>query len=224
MAFVHNLQGGVSNALLGVGAESQSAAHVTMKPIPYAALGHYRAVHRAVQAATQAANSRLFTIRNPHASNLIVLTRLSLKMLQTVAGTAQMAGIDVFRVTSYSVTDTTNTVTPVASPKRGTMATSPGAAVIRGVTVAGASAGMTGGTLTKDGGAFFSQTYPVAAAAATSNALAWGPYDLLDDTNGTHPFVLATNEGIEIENRTLNTTSFGVEFIVDVSWAEVGVY
>ena len=83
---------------------------------------------------------------------------------------------------------------------------------------------MTGGTLTKDGGSFWACSYPVAAAAATNNAAQFGPYDVLDDVNGTHPFVFAQNEGFEIENRILNVTSFGVEVVIDFSWAEATAY
>jgi hypothetical protein len=50
-----------------------------------------------------------------------------------------------------SAVDTTNTVTPVASKLRASYAAIDTAATfIRGVTVAGAAAGMTGGTLSKD--------------------------------------------------------------------------
>src|SRR5207302_1240321 len=95
----------------------------------------------------------LFELQNSHATNLIVVTRLVIKWLQTAAHTAAIEdSLDVFKCTSFSAVDTTNTVTPTASRKRTTMAAAPGAAVIRGVTVAGASAGMTTGTLTKDGG------------------------------------------------------------------------
>ena len=54
------LEGGVSAALAGVGAETSSPFHVTIKPIPHGALGHYRVNHRCVLVANQAANSRLF--------------------------------------------------------------------------------------------------------------------------------------------------------------------
>lgn len=47
---------------------------------------------------------------------------------------------------------------------------------------------------------------------------------MLDDVNGTHPFVLANNEGLIIENRALNVTSFGVSLYIDFSFAEVTAY
>jgi hypothetical protein len=125
--------------------------HVQPKPLQYGSLGHYRTNHRCALVNTQAANSRLFEIRNTHATNLIVPTRLILKWVQTGAHTAAIEdSLDVFKVTGFSAVDTTNTVTPTASVKRASMSASPGGAALRGVTVAGAAAGMTGGTLTKD--------------------------------------------------------------------------
>lgn len=220
MPFQHQIQGAVG-AIMGVGAEASSPGHVVVRPVPYGGLGHYRVTHRCLLATAQAANSRLFEVRNTHATNLIIPTRLVLKLFQTAAGTAQIAGLDIFKCTGFTVVDTTNTVTPTVSQKRASMASAPGGLAVRGVTIAGAAAGMTGGTLTKDGGAFNQLTYAVAAAAGTNVQSQWGPYDVLDDVNGTHPFVFVQNEGFEIENRTLNTTSFGVELVVDFSWAEV---
>jgi len=203
--------------------DAKSALRISSRPLDHGSLGHYRVTHRALLANTKAANARIFELRNT-GTNFIVPTRLIVTLYQTAAGTAQMAGLDFFKCTSFSAVDTTNTVTPTASQKKTTgMTASPGGAAVRGVTVAGAAAGMTGGTLTKDGGAFAAITYAVAAAAGTSTAAQWGPYDILPKigADGTHPFVFAQNEGLEIENRTLNTTSFGVEITVDLSWAEV---
>src|SRR4051812_44298753 len=115
------LEGGVSTSLAGVGAEAASALHITQKPIPHGALGHYTTTHRFVLVATQAANSRLFTIRNTHATNLLVLTRLIIKWMTASAHTAFIEdSIDCFKSTGFSVVDTTNTVTPTISVKRTT--------------------------------------------------------------------------------------------------------
>jgi hypothetical protein len=139
--------------------------------------------------------------------------------LQTVAGTAQENSVDCYRCTSFTVSSTTNTVTPVSSVKRTSMAAYPGGAAVRHLTLAGAAAGMTGGTRTKDTQAFATLPYNVAAAINTTSI--WGPLDALDDVNGTHPFVFAQNEGIWIENRVLNVTSYGITWFIDFNWAEV---
>lgn len=199
---------------------STRALRAVLKPLGYGALGHYRTNHRCVLAAAQVANSRLFEVRNTGA-NILVPTRLVLRLIQSAAGTAQENSIDCFKVTGFSAVDTTNTVTPTASVKRGaTMAAAPGGAALRGVTIAGAAAGMTGGTLTKDGNSFAQQPLLISAAAAP----AVYTLDAFDDVNGTHPLALAQNEGIIIENRVLNVTSYGFSLYVDFSWAEVSAF
>lgn len=216
------IEGGVSGALLGVGAESGSAGHVQVKPIAHGSLGHYRTSVRINSTAAQAANSRVFEIRNTHATNLIVLTRLVLRALQTAAGTAQENSLDCYRVTGFTAVDTTNTVTPVSSVKRTGMAAYPGGAAVRHLTLAGAAAGMTGGTLTKDTQFFATLPYNVSTGISTTTM--WGPIDCVDDVNGTHPFVFAQNEGFIVENRVLNVTSYGITWYIDCAWAEVTAY
>ena len=198
--------------------------HTIGKPIQYSTLGHYRMSVRFTMATTQGANSRLWEIRNGHASNLIIPTRMELSILP--AGTVTAAyrmEIDLFKLTGFSAVDTTNTVTPgTPSSKRGSlMAATPGA-IFRHVTVAGAAAGMTGGTLTKDAvAAGIAQTWVATAAATTV------PFrkEMLDDVNGTHPFVLAQNEGLELENIVAGSaTANVVDVAVDFSWAEVTAF
>lgn len=208
---------GNSNTVAEVGGTIFRGFHTHVKPLE--ALGHYRYSVRINSTAAQAANSRIFELRNS-GTNLVVLTRLTLRALQTAAGTAQENSLDVFKVTGFSVLDTTNTVTPVLSQKRASQAGAPGGLQVRHL--AAAAAGMTGGTLTKDGSAFATLPYNVAAAISTTYQ--WGPLDAVDDVNGTHPFVFAQNEGFEIENRVLNVTSYGITWYIDFSAAEVAAY
>jgi hypothetical protein len=215
------IEGGVSLALAGVGAEPSSPLHFVQKPISHGALGHYRTSVRISSTAAQAANSRIFEIRNTHATNLIVPTRLLLRALQTTAGTAQENSLDAYKVTGFTAVDTANTVTPTSSVKRANMAAYPGGAAVRHLTLTGAAAGMTGGTVVKDAQFFATLPYNVTTVIGTSY---WGPLDCLDDVNGTHPFVLAQNEGIVIENRVLNVTSYGITWYIDLSWAEVTAF
>ena len=206
-----------------VGGTTFRAQNVHIKPIEHGALGHYRTSVRIISTAAQAANSRIFEIRNTHATNLIIPTRLTLRALQVAAGTAQENSLDCYKVTGFTAVDTTNTVTPTSSVRRGaTMAAYPGGAAVRHLTLTGAAAGMTGGTLTKDAQFFATLPYNVAAAIATT--FQWGPFECFDDVNGTHPFALVQNEGIIIENRVLNVTSYGIAWYIDFSWSEVTSY
>lgn len=208
-----------------VGGNTFRALHVHFKPLEYAALGHYRMNARFALIAAQAANSRLFVLRN-NAANLIIPTRLTIKWMSLTAHTALIEdSLDCYKLTGFTVLDTTGTVTPTASVKRTTgMAVAPGGAQVRHVTAAGAAAGMTGGTSTKDGGSF--SQFPLflaQAAMAVGDTLSrqFTALDCLDDVNGTHPFALAQNEGFLIENRVLLGAAAGSVVFVDLSWAEV---
>jgi hypothetical protein len=204
-----------------VGGSVFRALNTHIKPIDWSTFGHYRVSLRIASTTAQAANARLFEIRNPSATVLVVPTRLTLRALQTAAGTAQENSIDCFKCTSFTAVDTTNTSTPVPSVKRSTMTAA--ASITANVrSLVAAVAGMTGGTLTKDANAF--ATLPFNVAAAINTTTIWGPMDALDDVNGTHPFVFSQNEGLEIENRVLNATSYGITWYIDFSWAEVATY
>lgn len=218
------LEGGVSAELAGVGVQSGAGLHVCTKPVPMGSLGHYRTSHRTVLVNTQAANSRLFELQNAHATNIIVVLEIRIEWIQTAAHTAAILdSLDLYRCTSYSAVDTTNTVTPVISKMR----TSFGAAGanVRGVTVAGAAAGMTGGTLTKDTapmrqwGMWMLATVPTAGPVSTIEAF-YRP----DVTDGEHPLTLVQNEGFTIENRVLLGAAAGSAVSIDVTWAEVTAY
>jgi hypothetical protein len=199
------------------------ASHHVLKPLP-SSLGHYRVAVKVNLIAAQAANSRLFEIRNTSATNLIIPTRLEVRWLQTGAHTAAILdAIDLFKVTGFTAVDTTNTVTPTPSLKRlGMSATT---AAIRHVTVAGAAAGMTGGTLTKDPGVGIGMMEQwLLAAQPTAGVVVPTVKEMLDDVNGTHPLVFAQNEGFILENRILLGAAAASSVVVDLSYAEVLAY
>jgi hypothetical protein len=95
---------------------------------------------------------------------------------------------------------------------------SPGGAQIRTNT---AAAGMTGATSTK-GALIGSLPYDVKAAIVQAG---FGPYEVVDPGfAGAHPLILKQNEGILFENRTLNVTSYGIRWYIDLAWAEVATF
>jgi len=202
-----------------VGERPSSPIHFVQKPLP-SAQGHYRSVSRFLLANAQAAGARLWEVRNPHATLLLVPTRLVVRYIQSAAGTAQDNSLDIFKDTAFSVLDNTNTATPGTSLKRTSMGAS-AAAQIRQVTATGVAAGMTGGTRTPDAGGPFSQI-PIAVQAAAQYQVQ--QFDVLDDVNGTHPWVFVQNEGIEIQNRVLNVTSYGIMVYIDFSWTELASF
>lgn len=218
------IEGGVSAALVGVGAESASPMHVVAKPDSYGAFGHYRTSHRAALVANQAANSRLFEFQNTAASNLMVIHAIRFLVIQTGNHTAVLeTSFDIFRCTAFSVIDPNNTVTPVASKLRTSMGAN-ASAILRGVTIAGASAGMTGGTLTKDT-APLRQAPILFQATLPTASLNFVEHNFLPLVNsGEHPLVLANNEGFEIENRVVFGAAGVATFYCDVEWSEVTAY
>lgn len=221
---------GNSGVIGDVGGTTFRGLHSHVKPLEYGTLGHYRVNHRCVLVNTQAANSRLFEVRNTDATKLFIPTRLVLKWFTASAHTAFIENsLDVFRCTGFSAVDTVNTVTLTGSVKRTSMTAAASSIVaIRGVTVAGASAGMTGGTLTKDASSVGQAPLILPQAVmATTDTLFRTPavcYDIFDDVNGTHPFVFAQNEGLIIENRVLLGAAAGSSVYIDFSWAEVTAF
>lgn len=214
------IEGGISGSLMGVGAQASSAGHVQIRPFDAGSLGHYTLSVRVNSTTAQAANARVFELRNT-GTNLIVLTELRLRALQTAAGTAQENSLDAFKVTGFTAVDTTNTLTPTSSVRRTSgMAAFPGGAAVRYLNPA--AAGMTGGTLTKDGNSFATLPYNVSTAIATASQ--WGPLECCPPQTGVYPFAFAQNEGFILENRVLNVTSYGITWFIDCSWAEVAAF
>jgi hypothetical protein len=208
-----------------VGGTTFRALHTHVKPLEYGSLGHYKTAIKLTMATSQNANSRLFEVRNTHASNLLVLTRCYIMVGPggTVT-TGYLGEFDLFRLTGFSAVDTTNTVTPTGSVKRTTgMQAYPGtSAAVRHNTVAGAQAGMTGGNLTKDGNAIGMCIAPLFTLAASSPVVY---RDMIDDINGTHPLVCANNEGWELENVVAGSgTANVVHVVVEFAWADVTAF
>lgn len=227
MAVINDPNTAGNIAAVGDKASSTTGAlHTVVKPLP-ATVGHYRTSIQLTMATTQAANSNLFEVRNS-STNLLVLTRCRIGVYATGTVTTTYLGKwSLLRATSFSVVDTTNTVTPTTSVKRTTgMTAYPGNAQVRHVTVAGAAAGMTGGTLTKDANAL-AQTLVQCTTGpnATAGGFTVPVVDLVDDTFGAHPLVAAQNEGWVIENTVVGSgTANVVQVYIDVSWAEVAAF
>jgi hypothetical protein len=222
------IEGAVSGSIQGVGVESGSPAHFCAKPDPVGLLGHYKTSHRHVLVNVQAANSMLFALRNMHATNLIVVHTIRVEWIQTANHTAAILdSLDIYRLTSFSVTPTTNTVTPVLSKLRtsfGTLVDGTDLAV-RGVTVAGAAAGMTGGTQTKDTaplrqfGQWMLATLPTAGPPPQIDRAYWTAVG-----DGESPLILVQNEGFLIENRVVLGAAAGSAVSIDIEFSVATAY
>lgn len=181
----------------------------------------FRVTHRFAIIAQQAANSRLFELRNANTSQLVVIHDFRVDWTQTAAhSNAIEDSLDLFKATGFTAVDDTGTVTLTASEMR--TASEANAAVIRGVTIAGATAGMTGGTLSLDSGPLLQvplwllATLPTAGPVptATLRFLPRSPY-------GERALTLAPNEGIVLRNRVLLEAAAGSSVYVSCAWSEV---
>lgn len=216
---------GFGGTVADIGGTTFRALHTHVKPLEYGALGHYRTAIKLTMATSQNANSRLYEVRNTHATNLLVLTRL---FMQAGAGgtinASYMGEWGLWRLTGFSAVDSSNTVTPTSSVKRTTgMAAYPGtSAAIRHVTASGVAGGMTGGTLTKDGNTLATMISPIITVAAGTGAQF---REMAEDMNGTHPLVCVQNEGWLIENIVAGSgTNNVVHVMIDCAWADVTAY
>lgn len=215
---------GSGGVVADVGGTTFRAVHTHIKPLEFGAYGHYRWTNRILSTAAQTANSRLVELRNNSASVLVIPTRLVMRALQVAAGTAQENSVDAYKATSFTAASTVNAVTGVPSVKRtaNMAAAASTQAQLRYLTLTGVAAGMTGSTATKDANPMGTLPYNVAAAINTTGI--WGPVDVFDDVNGTHPFVFVQNEGLVVENRVLNVTSYGMAWFFDLAWAEAASF
>lgn len=211
-----------NGSLIGGGGAAFKGANVHLKPLDYGTLGHYRTSAKITLLAGQVVNGRLFEIRNA-GSNLLVplLVEVSVLSFGSVVVPYDLE-IGLFKCTSFSAVDTTQTVTPSVSVMRTAgMSGSPGSAHVRAL--AGATGGMTGWTATKDGSPISSLMAWMATVSATSLPVT---KRLLDSSQqAVHPLVLAANEGFVLENLVLgSSTTNNVRVVIDVAWAEVTAY
>lgn len=210
-----------NGSLIGGGGAAFLGANVHVKPVDYGTLGHYRAALAVPLVASQAANSRLFELRNSGA-NLIVPLLVEVEMLAIGdVATDGQCWISMFGCTNFTAVDTANAVTPAAMVVRPTgMTAAPGGAQLRACN--GSSAGMTGGTLTKDAGAHSYLVSYMSSAASERPARVKRFVDPAD--LAIHPPVYGTSQGLVIENSILGSaTDNNIYVIITVAWAEVPV-
>ena len=223
------IEGGVSAALVGVGAEAASPLHTVRMPISYGSGGWYRmGMTSGTMAAALGANSEIFQFRYVTAASRIALVyKVSISAGLNVAATA--AGLIAFRMTAARAWTaagsggTRATLTGDNVNLRTSMATSE-------VNDAGISstAALTAGTKTLDttdmgaistgigtGAITVSAGLPIIANTALFDA----------DGEGQHPLVLANQEGFVIRvGANAFPASMTWSFSVNVLWGEVPAF
>lgn len=209
--------------VLKVGGPMLSAAHVHLKPIEYV-LGHYQVSGKFLLAPAQAANSRLYEVRNA-STNLLIPTKLEVAVLPVgPVASPYLLELSAHKYTGFTDVDATATTTPAATAARGTMSAPPQNAQLRAVTASGVAAGMTGGTLgTKATNPFAGLLAWIASVSTTSRPVV---KDLLADvTSGGYPIMFGQDEGFVIENTLLGSpTANNVMVYLDFAWCEAQSY
>lgn len=195
------------------------------KALPYGPGGHYRVAHRAALVAVQAAASRLFEIRNPSTTKLLIPIRLRMTILQTGAHTAVLEdSFDVSYTGAFSAVDNANNVLLTPRGMRAPAPAMPAAvSIIQGVTVAGAAAGMTGGSVVLDPNGPTLQVPIIFQTTLQTTGMEISSLDYIWQ-QGEHPFVLGQNEGLVITNRVVFGAAGAAGFYCDLAFAEAEAY
>lgn len=207
------------------------AVRITPRPVDYGAGGSYRnAMRSGTIAAVLAANANIYSFRNPSATLLAVIHRIRAQVFANLAFTAAFndMSIKAHIARSYTTGWTTNgtaaTLTGNNAKMRTSMATC--ASIIHILNTS--NAGLTGGTSTNDTDPFaisqIGKPNVVNAAAATEYLAAQPVINLEfepDIGDGSHPLVLAQNEGFLIQNGLVWPAAGTAVLKVEVAWSEV---
>jgi hypothetical protein len=179
-------------------------------------LGAYRTTHQVLLTNNQAANSRLVTLRNAHASNRIVVTRVWARVTQIGAFTAATFDqVIAWLASPFSADDTTNAAT--VGQVRCDLTFPASSAVLMALNTT-AAAGMTGGTLTKIGAPLSILPFWFLASVPTSGPTVTAELDLI--SADTWPFVLQPGQGIVLENGNLLPAAASARVHFELHWEE----
>ncbi len=196
------------------------ALRITPRPIDVGALGSYAgAWTTGTIAAGMAANGGVFSCRWTHASNLLLLRRLTFSM--TSLGTAFTAGVGTARLIvarNFTASDSGGTsVLPTGNSQK--RRTSFGTTLIGDLRIA-STAALTAGTRTLDGAELSNLMFAVGAVANTvycPTAVLFSP-----DFTGEWPLVLAQNEGFAVQATVPATGTWQAK--VNMEWSEVSSF
>jgi len=226
------IEGGTSAILLEVGEAAAKPAHVTDKPIPYGALGHYRfSVTTGILAAALAAGAVVFSARWSHPTNLALITGFRTRFLPltpfTAATLTDASSFDAFVATGFTAAHTGGTaltLTGTALKVRQSMA----ASSFTDIRIA-TTAALAGGTLALT-------AHPFAQSIRKANRVnpALGTEEVIPPTfdglnvdytpGGEHPETLSQDMGIVVRNRTVWPAAGTGILLVEMAWAETTAF
>lgn len=202
--------GSTSGIALDVDGNIWKAAKVTDRPAEYGSGGFYVTVVTGTTAASPAANAPLVSFRWTNPALVCLIRQIETRIIVTTAGTGipELAG---FVARNFTVSDTGGAVA-APSRKRSTMPNS----TIGDFRFANAGV-LTAGTRTLDTQSFIDVSAAVGLGAPVNEA--FPPVG----TNGEHPIVLVTNEGLVFNNQTTLTTTV-YRYTITIHHAEVPAF
>lgn len=222
------ISGGVSGAVLGVGAEAANGAHGIAKPCAYGSLGHYVVdAQSGAIAAGAGSDSPVFSFRWGDATRLAVVTEISITgMRATTAFAAGAIDIKATIARSFSASDTGGTsILPAANMSE--MRTSMGTTLLTDLRIS-STAALGAGTRTLDTQNLGQITTHSSAGWQGATPIVGSIYLPRNDLflanvdKGEHPLVLAQNEGFIVRATVPGTGVWNIG--VRVKWAEVTAY
>jgi len=198
------------------------AQKVTARPVEHGAFGQYRLATTVALVVSQAANGTLFSFRWANATNLCLIQRIRLSVMQTAAATATiMPSFEVVTARAFSISDsagTALTLTTNSFKKR----TSMGTTLVTDIRKGSLAAGLTVGTRVLDADPIL-QLATQQAVTTPLSSLYVGEIDYI--AGAAHPLVLATNEGFIVRGPSIVFGLAGTaNLVVEVEWAEVASY
>jgi len=226
------IEGGVSSAVMGVGAQAASGGHVILKPTAEGALGHYRfSGVTGTLAAALAANAQLFYIRWTDATRLCVVSYVKVEfqcLTLFTAATLTDFGFDLIKATAVSAGGGGTDLFSVSGPSKMRASHSTSLLASTGLARIATTAALTALT-TLDAypiaqGLGDSQRVNVAAGTEEQRVNDPGFEFAPDMSRGEHPLVLSQNEGLVVRNRTVWPAAGTGILKVTIGWGEVTAF
>lgn len=225
------LEGGTSSSIAEVGNAAALPLHVTAKPLPSGALGHYRyAGTTGTIAAALAAAGQLFYVRWTDATRYFVLHKFTARfqcLTPFTAATLTDFGFNLFKATAVSAGGGGTDVGALVKTK---MRTTMGASLLDSSgLVRIATTGALTAITTLDATPIASSlgdSQSVNPAAGTEEQRVNDPTltYVADMANGEYPLVLAQNEGLVLNNRAVWPAAGTGIVTVEMVWSEVSAF
>ena len=218
------LEGGVSGALAGVGAEAASPLHVVPLYVPPGSGGYFRVgAVSGTMAVSLGAGAELFQFRYVTAASRIALVRkVTISASANVAATtAALLSFLMTAARSWTAAGSGGTRLTLTGDNA-SLRTSLGTSEVNDAGIS-TTAGLTAGTKTLDTTNLAAVAFsPITGAITVAVTFPLLPQTVLFDAQGQHPLVLANQEGFVIRNGAVAfPAGMTWQFAVNVEWAEV---